>query len=354
MALGSLTSPLIGRLMDRYGAKPIMCSSLIIMCVGFVLRPFMTELWHWYALSALQFGALNGASILPAGRLVGLWFPKTRGRVMGMTMMGNNFGGLTLPILIGLSIGDNASWDVAYLYVAIAALIIAIFSFIIVKEPYIEKIELEIDEVRTEDLGDANWSVKKLLRNPTFYAITLAIMLGNFTYTTILGHVFVYLVDIDISETSAALCLTVLAGFGMLGKVILGYSTEKIQTRFVMMVCFMGQICGIILILLLGGGVGIWFAVALFGFFMGSFGALVPLLVQDSFGLRNFGTIMGYISVTTVISFGLGPIIAGLSYDLLGGYQAAFMLVAILFGIATFALYWAEGNQNINVQHARN
>ena len=71
-------------------------------------------------------------------------------------------------------------------------------------------------------------------------------MLGNFTYTTILGHVFAHLVDIDISETSAALCLTVLAGCGMFGKVILGYLTEKLQTRFVMMVCFVvGQAYGL-------------------------------------------------------------------------------------------------------------
>ena len=350
MALGSLTSPFMGRLMDKYGAKPIMVSSLLLMGVGFAFRPLMTDLWHWYALSALQFGALNGAAILPAGRLVGLWFPNTRGRVMGMTMMGNNFGGLTMPILIGLAIGNKASWEVAYLYVAIAALIIAIFSFFIVREPHTEKIEIETDEARNKDFDEGTWSIKDLLRNPTFYAITFAIMLGNFTYTTILGHVFAHLVDIDISETSAALCLTVLAGCGMFGKVILGYLTEKLQTRFVMMVCFIGQICGIILILLIGGGTGVWFAVALFGFFMGSFGALVPLLVQDSFGIKSFGTIMGVISATTVISFGFGPILAGLSYDLLGSYQVAFIAVAIMFGIAAFALNWAKENQNIKIQ----
>ena len=269
---------------------------------------------------------------------------------MGMTMMGNNFGGLTMPILIGLAIGNKASWEVAYLYVAIAALIIAIFSFFIISEPHTEKIKIETDEARNKKFDEGNWTINDLLRNPTFYAITFAIMLGNFTYTTILGHVFAHLVDIDISETSAALCLTVLAGCGMFGKVILGYLTEKLQTRFVMMVCFIGQICGIILILLIGGGAGVWFAVALFGFFMGSFGALVPLLVQDSFGIKSFGTIMGVISATTVISFGFGPILAGLSYDLSGSYRVAFIAVAIMFGIAAFALNWARENQNIKTQ----
>ena len=68
----------------------------------------------------------------------------------------------------------------------------------------------------------------------------------------------------------------------MFGKVILGYFTEKIQTRFVMMVCFVGQICGIILILLMGSGVGVWFAVALFvGIAVGAWSsvAVVPPLL---------------------------------------------------------------------------
>tara|TARA_A100001037_G_scaffold303148_1_gene336449 strand:- start:48108 stop:49283 length:1176 start_codon:yes stop_codon:yes gene_type:complete len=350
MALGSLTSPFMGNLMDRYGAKPIMVSSLLIMSIGFALRPLMTELWHWYCLSALQFGALNGAAIFPAGRLVGLWFPKTRGRVMGMTMMGNNFGGLTLPILIGLAIGSHSAWEIAYIYVAGAALIFAVISFVVVREPSTNKIEQKNVQVANKTLDNTTWLFRDLLKSPTFYAIALAIMLGNFTYTTILGHVFAHLVDIDISETSAALCLTVLAGCGMFGKVILGYFTEKIQTRFVMMVCFVGQICGIILILLIGNGLGIWFAFGLFGFFMGSFGALVPLLVQDSFGLKSFGTIMGVISATTVISFGFGPILAGLSYDLLGSYRVAFILVAIMFGIATFILNWAKQNKNLKTE----
>ena len=109
MAVGNLTGPLIGRAMDRFGARPIMVASLILFATSFVLRPFMTELWQWYALSFLQFVAFFGASILPAGRLVPLWFPKARGRAMGLTMMGNNFGGLTLPLIVA-SVIALTSW----------------------------------------------------------------------------------------------------------------------------------------------------------------------------------------------------------------------------------------------------
>ena len=103
-AVGSLLAPIFGRIMDNYGAKPIMVTSMVFMCISFLFRPLMTELWHWYALSLIQFIAFPGVTILPAGRLIGIWFEKDRGKVMGMTFMGNNFGGLIMPFVVGFAL----------------------------------------------------------------------------------------------------------------------------------------------------------------------------------------------------------------------------------------------------------
>ena len=97
MAVGCLTAPLLGRLMDRYGARPVMVFSLSLAGLSYFLRPLMTELWHWYALSLFQFGAAAGATTLPVGRLVAIWFAARRGRMLGIAASGPNFGGLTLP-----------------------------------------------------------------------------------------------------------------------------------------------------------------------------------------------------------------------------------------------------------------
>ena len=121
-AVGSLIAPILGRIMDKYGTKHVITISLALTAVGYLLRPFMTELWHWYALSLLQYGGYTGASMLPAGKLVGLWFHRTRGRVMGITAMGNNFGGLVIPPMLG-GILTLASWQGAY--VALGAMSVA-------------------------------------------------------------------------------------------------------------------------------------------------------------------------------------------------------------------------------------
>ena len=337
MALGSLLGPLLGGLMDRHGARPVMAISLALIGLSFALRPLMTELWHWYGLSALQFVAFSGAAILPAGRLVGLWFPEKRGRVMGITMMGNNFGGLAIPPLVGLSLRSGGSWEMAYFTVGMAAIALAVVALVVIVEPG-PRARATAAAAPGGARKITGWTLHQAVRTRAFFVVTAAIMLGNFTYTTILAHVSVHLEGRDVSETSAFWAISVLAACGMAGKLSLGYMTERVPARFVMMVAFGGQIVGIALMLTLVSGAGMWLSVGLFGFFMGSFGALAPLLVQDTFGIKSFGSIMGIISATTVVSFGLGPLGAGLSYDLTGGYGPAFVGVAIAFGVAALAL----------------
>ena len=342
MALGSLFGPLVGRLMDRHGARPVMAASLTVLAVSFVLRPLMTDLWHWYALSALQFLAFSGAAILPAGRLVSLWFPRMRGRVMAAATMGNNFGGLLVPPLVAVAIGANRSWQTAYLSLGLAAFALAIAAALVVAEPGSGAASARASGTRDRraepPVNIAGWTLGQTVRSRAFFAVAASVMLGNFTYTIILAHVFAHLEGREVSGTIAALSVSVLAACGMAGKLVLGYLTERVPARFVMMVAFGGQIIGIVMMLTLLSGAALWFSVGLFGFFMGSFGALSPLLVQDSFGIRNFGTIMGLVSATTVVSFGLGPLIAGLSYDLSGGYGPAFIAAAVMFGLAAAAL----------------
>ena len=132
-AVGSLTSPLLGRFMDRYGARPLMAVSMAIMGTSFLLRPLMTELWHWYALSFLQYVAFSGATGLPVGRLVGVWFRKSRGRVMGIATMGNNFGGLTVPLITGFLLASG-NWEAAFLILAGLTYFIALLSIVVIRE----------------------------------------------------------------------------------------------------------------------------------------------------------------------------------------------------------------------------
>ena len=132
-AVGSLASPIVGRLMDRHGARPVLVISLLLMGISFLVRPAMTELWHWYGLSFLQFIGISGITALPAGRLIAIWFPSSQGRIMGITVTGINFGGITIPFIVNVTLGASG-WQAAYVIMGLIAVALAALALLFIRE----------------------------------------------------------------------------------------------------------------------------------------------------------------------------------------------------------------------------
>lgn len=341
-AVGGFLSPLIGRFMDRRGSRLIMTVSLITFSSSFLLRSMMSSLWHWYALSLVQAISMTGAAILPTGKLVGLWFQKSRGRILGLTAMGNNFGGFAVQPL-GALIVMGTSWQIGYFAFGILSLIVALFALTVVSEPhYVSDVGAENPSLSDASQDAFGWTVSGALQTKAFYAITLAIMLGMFTYGGILPHVSTHLNSNGVSIGASSAAISMFAISGMFGKAIFGAFADKIGARLALMIDLVGQAIFAIILVWAGTGVPVWLAVIFMGFFFGSFGALYQLIVMESFGLKHFGGIMGIITFSTMIPMSLGPLIAGISFDRTGSYDAGFFLVAGLFLVGAISLTQAK------------
>ena len=60
----SFLSPVIGNLMDRFGAKWTMGVSILMVASAFLLRSVMTELWQFYLFSGIMFAGTPGATMI--------------------------------------------------------------------------------------------------------------------------------------------------------------------------------------------------------------------------------------------------------------------------------------------------
>ena len=345
-AVGGLSAPLLGRAMDRFGARPILVLSLTVFGLSFCLRPLMSELWHWYALSFMQFSTFAGLTVLPAGRLVAAWFPHVRGRMTGVAATGNNVGGLVMPVCIAALLAVMP-WNEASVVIGIASFAVAGAAVLVIREaPPAARVRARGSDatgaraVAAPALPDRG--LRETVRTRTFYAVLAAITLGTFTYSAILPHVLAHLVNKGMANASALSALGTLATAGICGKLLFGWMSERFGARRMMTSNLIGQAA--FAALLAGAGHTAMLAVAapLFGLFMGGFGALYILVVQESFGMRHYGSVMGLVNLGTVVSFGLGPLIAGASYDLSGGYGAAFLIVCGLFVAGAVSLAFAR------------
>ncbi len=340
VAVGTLTGPVVGRMLDRYGAKPVMLVSVALTGMSFVLRPLMTELWHLYALSALQFVAFNGTVMLPAGRLVGIWFRKGRGRALGLTMMGNNFGGLALTPLIGLVLVAS-SWQTAYYVVAGLFLAVMLYTLAFVDEnapaePAPDGSGRRSARRNRPQLAGA--TMHEALRSRNFYLLAVITPIGSLAFAVLLPHLIANLTHAGISLRTASGALSLLAASGMVGKVVFSTLGEKITGRWALSISFSVTIVGIVMMMDPGSLPLVWISSALFGFGMGAFGPLYTMVVQDNFGLRSYGAISGLLSLTSGLTFAMGPIIGGLAYDLADTYRPVFIGVAAVIGVGLLML----------------
>ena len=301
----------------------------------------MTELWHFYALSILQFFAFSGMNMLPAGRLVGLWFPKSKGRAMGFAMMGNNFGGLTVPVLTGYLLAV-ATWGSAFVVTGLLAFAVALLASLFVHE---RTPRTWSHAAKQED----DSSLRHLRRcgphregGPALRRVLLrdgGDGLGSFTYSALLPQISTHLLDQGTDNATVVTLLSLLAGFGMAGKGIFGYLAERFTARIAMMVSLGGQTALISVIVAYPVGLHLWVVVPIFGFFFGAYGVLMTLLLQENFGLKYFGSIAGLSGLVGMIRGGR----RARSWpehrsDYLDSYGPAFMAVAALFVTAILLL----------------
>ena len=242
-----------------------------------------------------------------------------------------------VPPIVG-AILVVSSWQTGYLVLGIATVVLAVVSFVVIREPGMR----DSNNRGADAPVVTGWTVHEALRARVFYVVTLAILLGNFIYSMVLSQVVVHLRAEQISVGVASIALSVVAACGMGGKFVFGFISERVPTRFVMMISFVGQIVGILLILYPSNSIMLWAGLPILGMSMGAFGALGPLLVQESFGVKFFGSIMGLVNFATVVSFALGPIIAGLSFDLTDTYRPAFLAMIAMLGLGIVLLTQAR------------
>ncbi len=334
-AVGSLASPIIGRLMDRYGARPVLVISLTLMGISFLVRPAMTELWHWYGLSFLQFIGISGITALPAGRLIAIWFPYSQGRIMGITVAGINFGGITIPFIVNVTLGASG-WQAAYVAMGVIAVALAGIALIFIREQPSGGRDDSSGAAAGMTTNLSGLSLSKATRTRSFYAIVGALALGSFAHAGVFPQLIPHFKELGVRAEWAAITVTVMAVAGLISKPTFGYVSERITARRAMMLTLSGQCIGSVLLVI--SPELAWVGLPIFGVSMGAHSALMPLLVQESFGSRYFGSIMGTVTMFTLIPFGLAPIIAGRTFDVTQSYTLAYLGFAALFAVAAAGL----------------
>jgi MFS family permease len=345
--ISGLLAPFVGGLSDRIGIRPVMFVSLLLIATGFLLRPFITELWHWYLFSSLVYAGFPGATIMPAGKMVGLWFPKTRGRVMGAVVAGNNFGGVTMPPLAAAIIAA-VSWEMAYVTYGVIMVALAVVAIFVVVEDE-NKIEAEMRRTGRGDQAHiaraaarAGLTVRQALASRNFWLVMIGLVAATFTYQGVLTQLRQHFEESGFAPVIATTAVSAIAAMGIFSKLAFGRASEVITARIATIISVALQAVGVLIIAMVDSAPLIWVGIFVFGTGFGGLGALIVLLVQESFGMKEFGGIMGLMQVGMIASGTGAPLVAGLVHDSTGSFDLSFLMVVAIFVVGIVALVLAR------------
>lgn len=345
--ISGLLSPIVGWGVDKYGSRTIMTVSLMIVGTSFFGRAGMTELWHWYALSAMLAIGFPG-TFLPVGKLVGTWFPATRGRMMGTVLAGNNVFGLVGVPLLSLVI-QFQSWRLAYAIIGAGVLIVAVAIWFIVRSaPQSHNAQQsDFDPVDSNGFNPGDYSLREALNTRKFWLLLAGVTCAGFSYPSFMTQIIPHMQSVGWGSSQSTLVLTVLAGMALASKISWGLLSERLTARISFVIAISIMSSGVVLVTLAGSSVFVWPAIIFFGAGFGGIGPLMSLVVMETFGLRNFGSIQGVVAmVLTTVPVLIGPILAGSLFDLTGSYETSFWIVSVIFAAGGLLVLSVRGQKD--------
>jgi len=330
--LGSLPA---GWWVDRLGARSAIAFGAVGTAIGFVALSQVQTLWQFYAVFAVTAFFRTFTTYIPLIAIVGLWFPGSSGRAMGLIMAGLGMGGVVFaPIATGLI--EAFGWRQAYVilgfvmggYFLPAALLV-------MRGPGRARIAGETAAPRVLE----GWAFGEALRSPAFWLLNLGIAFMWTGQVGFISHAQPLFEWRGYDPETAAAFVSLAALCATVTRLVAGWIYVRMR-RPALFSFAMGTLAAVGLANLLPpvSQVTLVAFFALWGIGSGAMVLLPPTLTADTYGQRSLGKLLAFTEVVGGVGSVGGPIVGGILFDSTGSYVAPFLVYVLATLAAGLAL----------------
>jgi MFS family permease len=326
-----VSSPLIGRLLDRFGPRSIILPCMSVFGCGVaslaLLRP---AIWQFYATCFLIGIVGNGAAHLAYARSISTWFQKRLGTALAFVMVGAGLGAMILPA-IAQAVMTHSGWRIAYISLGGLALLLGLP----LSWRYI--VERSATQSQTTAVVHSGLTWQQGARTYAFWIIVAVLFVSSISMNGAITHLSALLTDRGVTPGEAALCASILGGTSVLGRIGTGWLLDRFFGARVAFFVSLITAGGIFLLAYAHNYVGGGVSAALIGIGAGGEAAITPYLLTRYFGLRGFSTLYGLTWTFYAAAGAAGPVILGRAYDSTGSYVSFLVILAVALAIAGLA-----------------
>ena len=332
MAVCGVTTPFVGFLVDRWGARNILLPGIPLFALSITALSWLQASPEvMYALFAVLglFGAAQNT--VPYATVISKWFDRQRGLALGITMTGYGLGIVVVPQAVSLMIAA-AGWRMAYVGLGSLVMLLAFIPvLLLVREP---AADVKRGDRRDNDVPGLT-AAQVFTGQWRFWVMGIGFFLAIASTHGTLAHMVAMLTDRGIPEVQATAALSA-TGFGaIVGRVFSGWCLDRfhgpsvaaafcITTALGIGCLASGAVGAVPLLGALLCGAGLGAQVGMMAFFAGRY-----------FGLKAYGTVFGAMFGMLLLGNGVGPFLGGLSFDLLHSYRPALIGFGIcLLGVS--------------------
>ncbi len=367
--VNGITQPFMGKLLDRFGGRRVIVSSLVL----FGFATVALSLTFHYLFLIFMFGvvssiALSGMSLNNTGTLLSRWFRRRRATVVGLNAAGLSAGGLVL-VPLGMYLLQSTNWRVTWIAFGLLILTFSVplAFFFLRDDPRDMNLSPDGDDTssgaspggraaRGSGILDTDrWA--ESLRSMPMWQMTIAYFACGYTTAVLSVHFIPFAYSLGLTEKAqyaflgfsldgemlAAVIFSLMMGLNVVGSIGAGILSDKFSrknmlalvyflrgTAYMLMLAaveFLGLGAPALLIFAIVAGIS-WIATA----------PLTTALIADVYGVRALGTISGIAFMVHAAGSFLSIWLAGALFDLTGSYTLPFTIAGLmLFPASIFA-----------------
>jgi MFS family permease len=335
--VGMLMRPPIGLLIDKLGSRRLAVPGAILTGLGFASFSLLNgSMAQWLALWFVM--AVVCALVTPSVWSVAIAknFVASRGLALSGMMLGSALGAIAAPLWSNHLIKEYG-WRSAYQIMGLGyGALVAVVCFFLLHDR----------RERTRAAGTpqpaavtSGYTVHDGVRSAAFIKIVASILISNMLNMSLSVHMIPILTWDGVTRDTAVWIASSL-GFSMIaGTMLFGLIGDRASPRILTAILVSIPVITCVLLLYPSDSIAVKaVAINAFGLSAGAQMASYTNLSARYYGMRSFGTLSSLAGMATQFATAVAPFIAGVIFDLTGGYTILLIAGVPILLIASLCL----------------
>ena len=341
--LAAFLSPWIGPVLDRRGARLILCCAVL----GTGLSTMALSLVHSLAVFYLLFcfARLNWAGPFELGLYGALTtgFVARRAIAASIATLAQTLGLVALPLIAQYAMQRSGNWRDGWVAVGATVLIVGFVPtfLLLVRTP--EDVGLLPDRrpgttgAATTAPAEQHFTRAAAVRTPTFWLLSLYTMLIYPVQAGVSLHQAPHLIERGLTPAAAATVIAVFSAMTAVSSFGIGFLPRRWPVRYSLCASAVAMSVGAFALIAVNSQASACAAGGLFGLGVGGMLTLIPVAWADYFGRESFGAIRSLALSVQVVAQAIGPVLSGALRDWSGTYTDSLIVFGCLATAATGA-----------------